>query len=151
MAVTSFDLSFDATSFLRAMLAPFGEIGSANAAFSWIITVADSLGSTVFSWEPDGAVNTNIIGGTETSDGFDLSQSTNVNLGGFDFPAVKSNAGSFLATTDFFDPGLYVLTIDHKSNADATLRIPEPGALSLVALGLFGMGMVARRRKVPAI
>lgn len=140
---TIFTVAFDADAFYRTMLAPFGSSGTANAAYSWTINVLDSGGNTVFDWSPDGLAG-GIIGGTEVSDVFDLSQGAGINFGGLNF--FKSNTGSFEAKTDAFSAGLYSLTIQHNANADATLRVPEPGALSLLALGLLGLGFVSRRR-----
>lgn len=139
-----FNLAFSADAFYRTMLDPFGVSGSANAAYSWNITVKNSTNQTVFYWAPDGSVDSDIIGGTELSDDFSLTQGAGINFGGFDFSSLDN--GDFEATTNTFGAGLYSLTINHKSNADATL-IPEPSALALTALGLFAAGFVGRRRR----
>ena len=139
-----FTVAFDANAFWRTMLSPFGASGTSNAAYSWDILVRDASGAQVFYWAPDGAVNTSIFGGTENADGFDLSQGAGINFGGFDFS--HADSGRFSATTNPFVAGIYSLTIQHNANADATMRVPEPDALSLLALGLLGLGFIARRR-----
>lgn len=143
---TVFSLDFDADAFLRTMLDPFGASGSANAKYDWDITVRNfATGAEVFYWAPDGSLSGNITGGTETVDDFDLSQASGINFGGADFQFTDN--GSFAAKTNPFATGVYALTINHKSNADADLNVPEPSALALAGLALLAVGFVSRGRR----
>lgn len=146
-AGTIFTVSFDADGYLRTMLDPFLAIGSSNASYTWEIIVTDLFTNLeVFSWSPDGsAAAGGIVGGTEAADAFDLNDASALNVGGFNLH--RTGTGYFEASSNPFADGIYTLTINHLSNADATLRVPEPNALSLAALGLFGLGFIARRRR----
>jgi hypothetical protein len=144
---TTLSVSFDADAFLRAYLDPAFTPGSANASYRWDISVRNAAGALVFQWSPDGMAG-GITGGTESADAFDLTDERGITLGGFDFTTGELS-GFFSAMTNPLAAGLYSVNITHLSNADAEIvvEVPEPGALSLAALGLLGVGFASRRRK----
>lgn len=147
-AGTVLGVNFDADGFLRAALDPLLAPGGANASFRWDISLRDSGGALVFQWAPDGLVGSGVgvIGGTETADAFDMTDERAVTLGGLDF-TTGVLSGAFAATTNSLAAGLYQLNITHLGNADASMNIPEPGALALVALALVGLGVTTRRKQ----
>jgi len=141
---SAINFSFDATGFLRAYLGlDAGQSGSARAAYQWNVSIVDENDDEVFFWEPNGSVG-GITGGTETADAFDMTanrsrlQDGNAQIGVF--------SGSFAAFTNTLAVGSYTLNIDHNARSDAQV-VPEPGALSLVGLALFGLAAVSRRRQ----
>jgi hypothetical protein len=69
---------------------------------------------------------------------------------GIDVETIYSGSKSFSFTTPVLVAGnLYQLSARNNSNADVQ-RIPEPGELALLGIGLIGMTLVmARRRNRP--
>lgn len=144
--------SFNASSFLRAYLdLPTGTFGDANASTDWNLKIRPATGSgLLFDWTPNGSVGGasgvgGTVGGVETADGFALNDGVFAGFDGDDSFVSKSSA-AFAATTGNIGPGTYVLTINHKSSADASI-LPEPGVLSLAGLALLGAAAASRRRR----
>lgn len=156
-----FELNFDAQGFLRAALGQ--DNLSANASFGWTATIR-AVGSTtdILKWTPNGATPGNVAGVinnglifnegscvlagdcTEYSDGF--SMSNNVGLLSTGDVALSTGLGTFEVEL-FLNPGAYTFTISHNTNADASIaRVPEPGTMGLLGLGLLGLGLSLRRR-----
>jgi PEP-CTERM motif len=147
-AGTKLTFSFDADAFLRAFLDPAGVIGSsAQASYSWSITV-DGPNGYLFSWSPDGIVNT-ITGGTENLDAFDMTDTKSA-LPAFPETTTGLKSGSFSATTNDLAAGNYQVNIRHASFADAQLLVPEPSALALAGVALLGAGIAGRRGRSKA-
>lgn len=154
VAGSSVNLSFafNASSFLRAYLdLPAGTFGGTNASTDWNLKIKPASGSgVIFDWTPNGSVGGaggvgGSVGGVETLDGFNMNDGVFAGFSGDDSYTANS-AKSFAATTGNIGPGTYVLTINHKSAADAKI-LPEPGVLSLAGLALLGVAFSSRRRR----
>ena len=153
---------FDAFTWLRAYLAaPTGGqhvVGTGvQATSTYSISITDSNGSPLFSWNPDGSVTAGgAIGGTEIADAANLNTNrgatasaanTQGTLDRFYGPA----SGHFAAVSNLLNAGTYNLSIRQTTLADANVTyIPEPASLALVGVALLGAGAVARRRKTQA-
>lgn len=161
-ATLSFD--FQANPYMSVFLHPsVGPGSSATAGLSLVFTITDALGNIVFNWAPNGVVDTGIVGGIENPGGD--SANLNINLpitppsvGPFIYdptgcgaptdPVQGTTCGvNFSALTNDLIAGDYTLTLNMLESVDIdAVKVPEPGTLSLLALGLAGLG-VTRRRK----
>jgi len=139
-AGTKLEVRFDAESWLRAYLDNNGE---ATASTSWVMTIRNSAGATVFRWTPDGILGSGISGGTEYADAFAMTDTVSRLTAGNQ--QVVNALGNFEAETNGLAAGLYNLSIRHTGNADAQV-LPEPGSMALLSVALFGAGFAARRR-----
>lgn len=112
--------------------------GNAQASTSLSIVLSDVNGNTVFDFN-------NAPGRQRNGTLCTLNQTRNRNApingtSNFTCDAV------FSANTGLLGPGIYQLSIRQNSNTNALL-VPEPGVLSMLGLGLLGMGAALRKRK----
>lgn len=158
------ELKFDADYFIRAGLGQ--QNISANATSVFTVEVTDSAGNQVLLWRPNGTTGTlsgSCVGaGTcvEYSDAFSLNN-TNLSLNGNGPQDVTKNAtGTTIAyngtngfrsgnfETEIFLPGGDEYTIDIIGRVTSSTRVPEPGTIALLGLGLLGLGAVASKKRL---
>lgn len=126
--------AFNAQPYMQAL-------GAGNAFSTMTIAISNfATGQQVFSWAPNGVVNSGISGGTETAD----SQNLNFGIGsGITYNPIT---GSFAAATNSLGTGVYTLNISMSNQVSA---VPEANtwAMLLVGAGLVGLRL---RQKVAA-
>ena len=139
---SQFGISFSALPYLGVDLVS-GLAGAANLSF--IVTLSDLFGSSIFTWVPNG-VSGDVVGGTELADSFNLNQGVSQLLtpGTSDFNPVT---GNFSAESDPLAAGFYQLSIAVSNSAFVT-AVPEPSMPALFALGFAGLMLISRRKRV---
>lgn len=154
------ELRFDAEYFIRAGL---GQTNiSANATSTFNVTVTDSAGNIVLLWRPNGVTGVLVgdcVGAgtcTEYSDAFSLNNSLSINNQlkddtkndiGSTIPYTGTGAKTGVFEAEVFLPGGDAYTIDIVGRVTSSTRVPEPGTIALLGLGLLGLGAVASKKR----
>ena len=157
--VTTHDISqagftFDANTFLQAWTAagttsPTG----AGAGIKWELSLVDAAtGDTLIDWIPNGNTTTGTqVGLNVTAEGCNLNVNASATFNQ-PSPPTQNCTGAFAATSNvvLLAGHQYTFTIDHHVASQATevtTRVPEPGTLALLSVGLLGFGWVSRKRR----
>jgi hypothetical protein len=139
-----------AANFLAAINDPAGTAQNAQANTKLQFTLSSNSGPTrigVFS--PDGAATNECaaVGGvtcTALLDGFDLNSDVGVSTDGTS--SGRSTAGSgFSVIFGGLTNGQWSLTLNNVTSTVVSRTVPAPGLLSLMGLGLVGLGVTRRR------
>jgi hypothetical protein len=134
----SLSFSFNANPYQQVT----GSLATATSAMS--VTLLQKVGLNsyveVFSWTPNGDVGTGIVGGSETSDQF------NLNLGVAPGVTYNPGTGLYQASTNSLVAGTYKININMENEAIAQ-AVPEADTWAMMAAGLGLVALGVRRRR----
>lgn len=157
-------LSFEGEGYLRAALGQtkftFPTSNDAIASFSWSASVTGNNGASL-SWSPNGSLNAAtgvtcnaILTCVEEADAFNMTQTLNQTFEG------DQTQNGYVAAANLADTltgrfsalvtlptGIYNFSIGHTTQAAVLTPVPVPGTLALLGLGVFALGIHAKRRR----
>lgn len=129
-------ISFDGTPYSQAFVSGgSGPTANANARLSWSINIIDlATNTSVFSYTPPELNGLSAVSRTDGAPGI-----TTYNPG----------SAAFLAVTPLLAAGTtYQITVEHNTLANALQQeLPEPGSMTVLAMGMLAMSLAMRRRK----
>lgn len=149
------DINFDALPFLRTLLADPAFIAGnaqANINTSFSLTQAGTAGS--ITWTPNGTAASDCNVGaafttvtcTELADGADLNQNL-VSSANNENHTYSPGLSLFGLRLTGLTNGTWTLGLNAVTSTSVFLLVPEPGTISLLGLGLLGLGLARYRRK----
>ncbi len=150
------NVSFQADPYLRAVISALNFLnGNAQANINTSFSLTDGSGSQV-TWTPNGtaandcSVDAALVGVTcvETADGEDLNRNLSTSSNNTDFKySVAAGFSNFGISIAGLTDGTWTLAFNSLTSNSVRAAVPEPGMLSLLGIGLMGLGYT-RRRKV---